>query len=296
MRSGATLGTATYNERVSDSSIQSPTASRADARRTPRARARVSVVGVIGELLITAGVVVMLFLGWYVWLNDIITGSAQQDAAQEIQEQLRADFERDRGSAEPEPEPVDPETPRDPGEPVVGIAPPEGEAFGALIVPRFGENYVRTIASGVDLQTVLNNSRLGVGHYMETQMPGEVGNFALAAHRTTYGAPFADIAELRAGDNIYVETREGWYEYSFRNLEYVWPTAVQVLEPVPQAPQVEASDRILTLTSCNPRFSAAERIIAYAVFETWYPREDGPPAEISGLTEAAAGSSAAVIG
>ncbi|WP_241969186.1 class E sortase [Microcella putealis] len=281
---------------MSDSSIQSPTASRADARRTPRARARVSVVGVIGELLITAGVVVMLFLGWYVWLNDIITGSAQQDAAQEIQEQLRADFERDRGSAEPEPEPVDPETPRDPGEPVVGIAPPEGEAFGALIVPRFGENYVRTIASGVDLQTVLNNSRLGVGHYMETQMPGEVGNFALAAHRTTYGAPFADIAELRAGDNIYVETREGWYEYSFRNLEYVWPTAVQVLEPVPQAPQVEASDRILTLTSCNPRFSAAERIIAYAVFETWYPREDGPPAEISGLTEAAAGSSAAVIG
>lgn len=295
MRSGATLGTATYNERVSDS-IQPPTASRADARRTPRARARVSVVGVIGELLITAGVVVMLFLGWYVWLNDIITGSAQQDAAQEIQEQLRADFERDRGSAEPEPEPVDPETPRDPGEPVVGTAPPEGEAFGALIVPRFGEDYVRTIASGVDLQTVLNNSRLGVGHYMETQMPGEVGNFALAAHRTTYGAPFADIAELRAGDNIYVETREGWYEYSFRNLEYVWPTAVQVLEPVPQAPQVEASDRILTLTSCNPRFSAAERIIAYAVFETWYPREDGPPAEISGLTEAAAGSSAAVIG
>lgn len=295
MRSGATLGTATYNERVSDS-IQPPTASRADARRTPRARARVSVVGVIGELLITAGVVVMLFLGWYVWLNDIITGSAQQDAAQEIQEQLRADFERDRGSAEPEPEPVDPETPRDPGEPVVGTAPPEGEAFGALIVPRFGEDYVRTIASGVDLQTVLNNSRLGVGHYMETQMPGEVGNFALAAHRTTYGAPFADIAELRAGDNIYVETREGWYEYSFRNLEYVWPTAVQVLEPVPQAPQVEASDRILTLTSCNPRFSAAERIIAYAVFETWYPREDGPPAEISGLTEAAAESSAAVIG
>ena len=295
MRSGATLGTATYNERVSDS-IQPPTASRVDARRTPRARARVSVVGVIGELLITAGVVVMLFLGWYVWLNDIITGSAQQDAAQEIQEQLRADFERDRGSAEPEPEPVDPETPRDPGEPVVGTAPPEGEAFGALIVPRFGEDYVRTIASGVDLQTVLNNSRLGVGHYMETQMPGEVGNFALAAHRTTYGAPFADIAELRAGDNIYVETREGWYEYSFRNLEYVWPTAVQVLEPVPQAPQVEASDRILTLTSCNPRFSAAERIIAYAVFETWYPREDGPPAEISGLTEAAAGSAAAVIG
>lgn len=236
----------------------------------------------------------MLFLGWYVWLNDVITGSAQQDAAQEIQEQLRADFERDRGDATAEPQPEDPSEPRDPGEPVVGTAPPEGEAFGALIVPRFGEDYVRTIASGVDLRTVLNNSRLGVGHYMETQMPGEVGNFALAAHRTTYGAPFADIAELRVGDRLYVETRDGWYEYSFRNHEYVWPTAVQVLEPVPQAPQVEANDRILTLTSCNPRFSAAERIIAYAVFETWYPREDGPPAEISGLTRAAGETTPAI--
>ncbi|MFN3708620.1 class E sortase [Microcella sp.] len=251
-----------------------------EAEPQRRARPRVSVVGVIGELLITAGVVVMLFLGWYVWLNDIITGAQQENAALEVQEQLRAEFERDRGD-----EPVEP---REPGEPVVAVAPPAGEAFGTLIVPRFGDSYVRTIASGVDLQTVLNNPRLGIGHYSETQMPGEIGNVALAAHRTTYGAPFADIAELRVGDRIYVETRDGWYEYAFRNLEYVWPTAVQVLEPVPQAPQVEANERYLTLTSCNPRFSAAERIIAYAVFETWYPREDGPPADIAGLTQATA--------
>jgi len=254
-----------------------------DRAHQERPRRRLSVIGVLGELLITAGVVVMLFLGWYVWLNDIIAGAQQQNAATEIQEQLRAEFERDRG--EPQ---VDPVEPREPGEPAIAVAPPEGEAFGALIVPRFGDDYVRTIASGVDLQTVLNNPRLGVGHYMETQMPGEIGNVALAAHRTTYGAPFADIAELRVGDRLYVETRDGWYEYSFRNLEYVWPTAVQVLEPVPQAPQVEANERYLTLTSCNPRFSAAERIIAYAVFETWYPREDGPPADISGLTQASA--------
>lgn len=257
--------------------------SEATGARPVRPRRRASVVGVLGELLITAGVVVMLFLGWYVWLNDIIAGAQQQNAASEVQEQLRAEFERDRAES-----PDEPSEPRDPGEPAVTAAPPEGEAFGTLIVPRFGDSYVRTIASGVDLQTVLNNPRLGVGHYMETQMPGELGNVALAAHRTTYGAPFADIAELRVGDRIYVETRDGWYEYVFRNLEYVWPTAVQVLEPVPQAPQVEANERYLTLTSCNPKFSAAERIIAYAVFETWYPRENGPPAEISGLTQAAA--------
>lgn len=284
MGPGAGNGAA-YNEAVSDNipRVAASTPSEPEPPRAARPRPRVSVVGVIGELLITAGVVVMLFLGWYVWLNDIIAGAQQENAALEVQEQLRAEFDRDRGD-----EPVEP---REPGEPVVAVAPPAGEAFGTLIVPRFGDTYVRTIASGVDLQTVLNNPRLGIGHYSETQMPGEIGNVALAAHRTTYGAPFADIAELRVGDRIYVETRDGWYEYVFRNLEYVWPTAVQVLEPVPQAPQVEANERYLTLTSCNPRFSAAERIIAYAVFETWYPREDGPPADIAGPTQATASPS-----
>lgn len=255
---------------------------------TTRARRRTSVIGVLGEVLITLGVVIMLFLGWYVWLNDIITGSAQQNAAQSVQEQLRAEFERER-EEQPEGEaPTEPAEPVDPGEPAVRDAPAEGQAFGTLRVPRFGDDYVRTIAEGVDLATVLNRSDLGIGHYPGTDMPGEIGNVALAAHRTTYGAPFADIAELRPGDPLYIETIDGWYEYRFRNLEYVLPTAVQVLEPVPQAPQVEAGDRILTLTSCNPRFSAAERVIGYAVMEQWYPREQGPPAEIADQLEAEA--------
>lgn len=250
-----------------------------------RARRRTNIVGVAGELLITLGVVIMLFLGWYVWLNDIITGSAQQNAAQSVQEQLRAEFERERDEQPVDEEPAEPV---DPGEPAVREAPAEGQAFGTLRVPRFGDDYVRTIAEGVDLATVLNRSDLGIGRYPGTGMPGEIGNVALAAHRTTYGAPFADIAELRPGDALYIETVDGWYEYRFRNLEYVLPTAVQVLEPVPQAPQVEAGDRILTLTSCNPRFSAAERVIGYAVMERWYPREQGPPAEIADQLEAEA--------
>ncbi len=245
-----------------------------------RPRARLSVVGVLGELLITAGVVVMLFLGWYVWLNDIVAGGEQQQAAEQVQQELQERWERGEGIAE---------RPADPGMPVVAEPAVAGEVFATLIVPRFGENYVRPIAGGVDLRTVLNNKQIGIGHYLETQMPGEIGNFAIAAHRTTYGAPFADIASLRLGDRIYVETADGWYEYVFRGLEYVWPTAVEVLAPVPQAPQIEATDRLLTMTSCNPKFSSAERIIAYAAFETWYPRSDGPPAALSGLVEAAAG-------
>jgi sortase A len=245
-------------------------------RRPPQ---RVTVTGVIGELLITAGVVVMLFLGWYIWLNDIVAGNEQQQAAEVVQQELQDRWER--GEASQEREPVDP------GEPVVAAPAEPGEVFGTLIVPRFGDDYVRPIAGGVDLRTVLNNRQIGIGHYLDTQMPGEIGNFAVAAHRTTYGAPFANIAELRFGDKIYVETADGWYQYAFRGLEYVWPTRTEVLEPVPQAPDLEPTDRILTMTSCNPKFSSAERIIAYAVMETWYPRAGGPPAELAGVVEAA---------
>ncbi len=248
---------------------------------TPRASApaKITVVGVLGELLITAGVVVMLFLGWYVWLDDLISGTEQQAAGVVVQQQLQQEWERS--------EAITDRPAIDNGEPVVAEPAADGEVFATLIVPRFGADWVRPIAGGIDLRTVLNNRQIGVGHYPDTQMPGEIGNFAIAAHRTTFGAPFAEIAELRVGDLIYVETADGWYEYGFRGLEYVWPTYVSVLEPVPREPSVEATDRFLTMTSCNPRFSSAERIIAYAVMENWYPRAGGPPAAISGLVEAA---------
>ncbi len=263
-------------------------ASRREARRAEAAaanekvvgvvaRPRLSVTGVLGEALITAGVLVMLFLGWYIWLNDIVAGGEQQQAAEVVQEELQDQWERGEAITE---------RPTNPGEPVVSVAPAAGQVFGALIVPRFGADYVRAIATGVDAETVLNSRRIGIGHYSETQMPGEIGNFAIAAHRNTWGGAFSQVDQLRLGDRIYVETVDGWYEYSFRGLEYVWPTGVDVLASVPTAPGVAATDRVLTMTTCNPRFSTAERIIAYAVFETWYPRVGGPPAEISGVVEA----------
>ena len=217
----------------------------------------VSITGILGELLITAGVLVMLFLGWYVWLNDIVTGSVQQGAAVDVQRELQQEWEDDLAT-QPEPEP---EETTEPGTPLA-------------------------IGEGVDPATVLNSRTLGVGHYAETQMPGELGNVALAAHRNTWGGAFSEVGELQLGDNLYVETRDGWYQYAFRGLEYVWPSGVEVLLPVPQAPQVEPGEHILTLTTCNPRFSTAERMIAYAVLEDWHPRSGGAPAEISGLVEA----------
>lgn len=247
-------------------------------RRLARANTRPTVVGVIGELLITGGVVVMLFLGWQLWFNNLVVGNAQQAEAQELQQS----WDKGEGVA---PVPVER---ADPGEPIVTVAPANAVNFGTLIVPRFGADYSRPVAEGVGLEDVLN--KRGIGHYPGTQMPGEVGNFALAAHRTGWGSPFVDVNKLQLGDSIYIETEDGWYRYVFRSLEYVSPSGIGVLDPVPQSPGDTAVDRIITLTSCNPLNSVSERIIAYGVYDTWYPRSEGAPAEIVGLVQLQAGS------
>jgi sortase A len=247
---------------------------RAAKGRVTRGRARVSIVGIVGEVFITAGVLVLLFLGWQVWLNDLIVGNEQNQEAAELSETW------DKGEAAPT-APVDRPNP---GEPVVSAAVAGGVTFANIIIPRFGADYSRPVAEGVT-GNVLSHA---VGHYPDTQMPGGVGNLAIAGHRTTHGAPFSSIDQLQVGDSIYLETELGWYRYVFRSLEYVYPTGVGVIEPVPQGGGATPTDRILTMTSCNPKFSAAERIIAYSIYDTWYPRADGAPPELSGVAQASA--------
>ena len=235
-------------------------------------------IGISGETLVTVGLFVLLFLGWHVWFNDIVQGAAQDKAASRLSNSWSAaaanttEFDRATGTSDG--------AIRDFTPPVVA-APGIAKPFATVLIPRFGERYERTVAEGVDVEKVLNNQVTGIGRYPNTALLGQVGNFAVAAHRTTYGAPFGDVDKLRVGDRIYVETEEGWYVYRFRNIEYVYPTGVSVLNPVPQL-QVEAKDRILTMTSCHPKLSAAERIIAYALFESFVPRGNGVPTEIAG--------------
>ncbi|PVZ95495.1 class E sortase [Amnibacterium flavum] len=245
-----------------------------------------SVLGVGGEILVTAGVLVLLFIGWQLWWNDWILAGTQTSAAQE---QSREWHDVRDPAVPPSPQASPDSTaapaPQDFGAPVVAEAPGDGEVVANLYVPRFGESYVRTVAEGTGTN-VLNSTRLGIGHYPGTQMPGEVGNFAIAAHRSAYGGGMHLINELRLGDPIVVETADGWYTYKFTNLEYVLPSAVSVLNQVPQAPDAIPGDRIITLTSCNPLYSTSERIIAYGVFDSWRPSSAGPPAEIAAAVAA----------
>ena len=250
-------------------------------RRAIRQRSKLmSVTGVTGEIFITAGALMGLFLGWHLMWNDAIQGERQNQSAMELAEQWEAP------KVAPSDKTQNPEANRPSDEePPVTALPAEGQAFALLYVPRFGDDYVRSIAEGVDLETVLNSRTLGIGRYLESDQLGAVGNFALAGHRTTWGATFGEIGELRIGDRIYVEVPEGWHSYQFRNLEYVWATEVDVLNSFPKMKVEEPGTRVITLTSCHPRFSEAERIIAYGLYEGWFPRAGGPPSEIAELVE-----------
>ena len=238
--------------------------------RRPR---KISVVGVAGELLLTAGVVVMLFVAWQFGIGDQIAAAQNRADAQALAEQWQ--------DSPPEPGPTSAPSataaPDAPVAPVITAEPADGEVFGIMYVPRFGPDFAVRMGGGVSRERTLDT--IGIGHYPGTQMPGDVGNFAVAAHRTGFGgAPFYSIDELRVGDPVIVETADGWYTYIFRTLEYVRPTAVDVLDPVPQATPTGLGGRYLTMTSCSPRHTIAERIIAYALFDSFRPRADGPPA------------------
>lgn len=241
------------------------------------------IIGVVGELLLTAGVFVLLFLGWHMWFNSMVSAIAQQEAAQELSSEWEltsatsVEFDKLSGNSAGLSTAIDP--------PVIQSPTEIADTFATLIVPRFGGTFERAIGQGIDPKLVLNPRRIGVGHYPQSNDLGEIGNFAVAAHRTGWGEPFGEIDKLQLGDRIYVETQKGWYVYRFRNLEYVWPKGVGVLNAVPQS-NAKAQDRILTLTSCHPKSTASERIIAYSTFETFIPREAGAPLEVVQVKEA----------
>jgi LPXTG-site transpeptidase (sortase) family protein len=224
----------------------------------------------LGELLVTGGLVVLLFVVYELFITDLFTAQAQNELTQQIHEQWAA------------PPPDRPEVP--------------GDAIAVLYIPRLGEDYRRVVLEG----TAEEQLSQGPGHYPGTAMPGEQGNVALAGHRVGKGSPFLDLDQLQPGDPIVLETRDSWFVYRMLPLtgdpsgipgqEIVLPTATEVISPVPgEAADAAPAGAYLTLTTCHPRFSARQRLVVHAVLDggpidkTDAP--DGPPA----LREGAAG-------
>lgn len=210
-----------------------------------------AVMGLLGELLITAGLVLLLFVGWQLWWTDVVSDA---DAGRTVAA-LQQDF----------------------GEASTSAAPAElGDAFAIVHIPRFGADFARPLYEG----TTRDILQRGVGHYTDTAMPGQIGNFSMAGHRTTYGKPFNRIAELREGDVIVIETRDTYFVYRVTEHEIVAPSHASVLLPVPEQPSAVPSQAFLTMTSCHPEYSSRERYIVHGLLAATYSRAEGVPADL----------------
>lgn len=216
-------------------------------------RHRLNWSGVIGEALVSAGALYLLFVFWEQVWTTVEYSSTLQARNIEISQSWK-DAEPDLLAA----------TDAEGATPVALEPDVNGEVFARLWVPRFGDDAV-PIAQGIERDPILDH--IGIGHYPGTAMPGQMGNFAIAGHRTSYGKPFNKIAELEEGDPIIVETAEYWYVYSYTASAVVDPSAVETIAPVPNRPGVTPTERVITLTACHPMYSRAERWVAWGTFE-----------------------------
>ncbi|MCL5985841.1 MAG: class E sortase [Actinobacteria bacterium] len=119
-----------------------------------------------------------------------------------------------------------------------------------MLIPAI--NLDTVVLDGTDRETL----KKGPGHIIGTSYPGSIGTVAISGHRTTYGAPFFNVDKLKAGDEITLESFDTIYRYFVTELMIVKPTDVWVLNPTPYPS--------LVLTTCNPKYSAKERLIVFA--------------------------------
>jgi sortase A len=210
----------------------------------------------LGELMITFGVIVMLFAAYEVWGTAAIINDHQND----LDQQLGQDWD------EPDPT-VGPTAP-------AGLAPPSGDTVARLYIPKLNKHWV--VVEGVTQKAI----RYAPGHYPKTAMPGQVGNFSVAGHRTR--AIFWRLDEVHKGDWVVVETKKTWFVYQVSSTEIVKPTAVEVVAAVPGKPGKKPQDAMLTLTTCNPKFNNYQRLIVHAKLVRKQDRSAGQPAELKG--------------
>jgi len=219
-----------------------------------------SALSALGAVLTASGVLILLFVAYQLWGTGLYAARAQDDLRDDFNEQLAqlaAAPTTSSTSGQPTPTTVPPAVP----------APLPGGAVAEIRIDKIGMNL--PVVEGVGVAEL----RKAPGHYPSTPLPGEMGNAAIAGHRTTYGAPFNRLDEVLPGDLIQVRTLRGEFTYRAEAQKVVKPSQVEVLDPTP--------DARLTLTTCHPKYSAKERLIITAVLvpeeSTAPPTPPAPP-------------------
>ncbi|AVZ41313.1 class E sortase [Dietzia sp. JS16-p6b] len=258
----------------------------------------------MGEVLLTLGVVLALFVVYQVWWTDLDAARAQSAADADLDRRWdTTDNPRMRGGVSGDGDPA-----------LSGLA--DGTAFARLYIPAFGADYRFAVVSGTSDAAL----EAGPGHYTGTQGPGEPGNFAVAGHRVGRGSPFNDLDALRSCDALVYATADRWLIYrvlpvdapdpvaareqaaeclpmdladratsgryeGLSGMSVVRPEDVWVIDAVPGRAEPPSPELLplTTLTTCHPQFSAAERLVVHAVLERSEPRVAGEaPVELGG--------------
>ncbi|SBT49969.1 sortase A [Micromonospora auratinigra] len=225
-------------------------------RPTVASRLRTGI-RVTGEVLITFGLVVLLFAGYEIWGKSVIVDAHQNDLSSQLAQEWGGD---------PTVAPTGP-TPKP-------TAPAEGKPVAGLYIPKLDKHWV--VVEGV----TPNDIRYAPGHYPKSALPGQVGNFAVAGHRIR--ATFWRLDELNPGDDIVVESQTEWLVYKVYQQRIVKPSQVEVVAPVPGEPGAKPTEKLLTLTTCNPKFDNYQRLIIHARLDHVLAKSAGRPPELEG--------------
>ncbi|MFJ2074564.1 class E sortase [Streptomyces anulatus] len=249
-------------EPVAEQAAPAAPMSRVEARRAAKAaKDSPAVVAsrVVGEVFISLGVLMLLFVTYQLWWTNI---RAEQIAGKETN---RIQDEWARGDRKP------------------GVFAP-GQGFAIMHIPKL--DVVVPIAEGIDKERVLDRGMLG--HYgegrLKTAMPSDKqGNFSVAGHRNTHGEPFRYINKLEPGDPIVVETQDAYYTYEMASiLPQTAPSNISVIEPVPVGSGFQGPGRYLTMTTCTPEFTSTYRLIVWGKMVDERPRSQGKPDALVG--------------
>lgn len=218
----------------------------------------------LGEILMTLGAILLLFVAYQLWWTNVSAARAADQAASQVQQSW--------ATSTP---PASPSGPR-PATPAAE-QPEIGTTFGLMYIPRLKDKvWGLPLIQGVGPDELAQ----GIGHYVGTAMPGEIGNFATAGHRATHGEPLRDIDRIQKGDEVIVETESAWFTYELDSTKIVSPSDVWVIDPVPGESDAAPTEALITLTTCNPRWASTTRWI-------WWGRLTDTTAKSSGTRPAA---------
>ena len=209
------------------------------------------ILGYAGRALVTAGVLVLLFVVFQLWGTGLHEAQAQDSLTRQFDRMLARSTAPSTSTGQPGPTttlPAKVAASKD-------IAPKIGEPVGRMVIPKL--HLDKIVVQGVELVQLDR----APGHFPQTPFPGQAGNAAIAGHRTTYGAPFYNIDKLKPGDKIIITTVQGTFTYSVQWTKIVMPDAMWVLKTAKDHPNT------LTLSACHPRLNLTRRYIVRAVLQ-----------------------------